>query len=180
MKKQLNKTKKANIAKALGFGFMFLTFSAAFVAAFAVEIGVPGKKIIAESSYVNYAWGFQYKGEIICDDGSIFEAQSGDGGMSEIEYSLTARKVSQKDLSGIKKLIALIDKTKLAEKHCAYDMGSYKVSAFTQSGESVMLCGYGDRAVLNTDKNSAELINLIAKYLSSAERIRKQTRKDLD
>lgn len=95
--------------------------------------------------------------------------------MSEIEYSLTAKKVSQKDLSGIKELIALIDKTKLAEKHCAYDMGSYKVSAFTQSGESVMLCGYGDRAVLNTDENSAsaKLINLIAKYLSSAERIHK-------
>ena len=30
MKKKLNKAKKANIAKALGFGFMFLAFSPAF------------------------------------------------------------------------------------------------------------------------------------------------------
>lgn len=28
--------------------------------------------IIIENSYINYAWGFQYNGTVICDNGDIY------------------------------------------------------------------------------------------------------------
>ena len=39
---------------------------------------VSTETIILESSYINYAWGFQYNGKVICDSGNIYSFSKSD------------------------------------------------------------------------------------------------------
>ena len=36
------------------------------------------EKVILENSYINYAWGFQYNGKVICDSGNIYSFSKSD------------------------------------------------------------------------------------------------------
>lgn len=78
--------------------------------------------ILIEDSYINWAWGFQYSGQVICEDGSIYSFDmSGDYGTKVPEdlkglnkfilknAKLENARVSDSDLEKMKEYISTVN-----------------------------------------------------------------------
>ncbi len=141
----------------------------------------PGKDemVLAEKSYINFAWGFQYKGTVILTNGSIYRFDAGSQRerimkcrtakdySSLILDNLTEKAsiVPQKDLEKIKKQAGNI-KEKLQEKSAANDAGSTSVKIYNYTeNRQILLDEKGDWIRKNTDKTAGELLKTINKYI---------------
>jgi hypothetical protein len=139
--------------------------------------------VLAEDSYANYAWGYQYKGVVICADGSIytFDKNSDDiavnvnSAQEMNEYilnnaELSDIRVSDDDLQKILEYISQVDPDKHSEeKNTANDAGSYNIQIYDYAADSkVSLKETGDWESKNTSPNADKLVKLITKYTDKA------------
>jgi hypothetical protein len=135
-------------------------------------------QIIAESSYKNYAWGFQFNGKAILSDGSIYKWN-----ISNNDYSTdipsdidkytnwilengtkSESKVSNDDLEKIQKYILELEDN-IETTNTAMDAGSSSIKVWNENKEKIILKESGDFSGENTTSASQNLIALINKYL---------------
>lgn len=173
--------------------FFLLFFAAAAVCAAAYSlyakpnatenksVSQTGTKIIAEKSYVTFAWGFQYTGEVICSDGNIYgfdhsyaapdcpETLTSLENASEYVLSdaqISGKRVSNADMARINELIASLE-DKNESRHNGYDAGANSVIVYDYArGEKITLASEGGWIIENSTKNSKELQKIINRYLN--------------
>ena len=138
------------------------------------------KNILAEKAYINYAWGFQYRGKAIFSDGSIYEWDIL-GSTEDTEYKYNAnieeqvdwilkngicinKKVSEKDLEDIKENINLV-KDNIQIKWEGDDMGANYIDIWNTNKDKIRLRESGDGSGENKSIVSQKLIKIIDKYL---------------
>lgn len=141
------------------------------------ELSNSEKAILAEKAYMNFAWGFQYSGMAMFNDGSIykwnFEGSNLDykADTSEehskwiLEHgSLISKKVTEDDLEEIEKNIDNVENN-IEKKNTAYDAGSNYISIWNTDGKRITLKESGDYTGENKSTTSQKLISIIDKYL---------------
>lgn len=141
------------------------------------------KKMIASSSYSNFAWSTSISQISIFDDGSIYSWDNKNASQSSIEKYITIdnskdletfmlkegkiklNKVSKKDLNRMKDLIDKIDTNNVYyEPTCTgADMGSSFYIVYKDSS-SYTLAEHGDCNGESETDTAKELIELINKY----------------
>lgn len=135
------------------------------------------KEILAEKAYKNYAWGFQYRGKAIFDDGYIYEWD-----INELNYRYEAntvdeqvkwildngtcinKKVTLKDLEKIEENINLLEDNIKIEGYGA-DMGANYIVVWNRNKEKIKLKESGDNIGENKSEEAQKLIRIIDKYL---------------
>ena len=135
------------------------------------------KQIIAEKSYINFAWGFQYSGMAIFNDGTIykwnFEGSHIDYKVNNLEEhrkwilehgSKVGKKVSENDLQESEKIAANLENN-IDLKNTAYDAGSNSISVWNADGKKITLKESGDYSGENKSNEAQRLISIISKYL---------------
>lgn len=141
------------------------------------ELSNSEKTILAEKSYMNFAWGFQYSGMAMFNDGTIykwnFEGSNADYKVNNSKEhgnwilengSKVNRKVSETDLDEIEKNIANLENN-IDRKNTAYDAGSNSISVWNDDNKEVILKESGDYTGENKSDSSQNLIKIINKYL---------------
>lgn len=134
------------------------------------------KTILVEKAYRNYAWGFQYRGMAIFNDGSIYEWDfEGQYTYNEFEnyekwildngYCID-KKVTEKDLEEIEKNIVVL-KNNIERKHSGFDMGSKYIKVWNTHNEEITLKETGDYSGENISSYSQKIIRIINKYLKN-------------
>jgi hypothetical protein len=135
------------------------------------------KKIIAEKAYKNYAWGFNYNGMAMFDDGTIYKWNfSG----SYVDYNVNSNsehiqwiiehgnevdeKVSEEDLNKIKQNIETLDGT-IDFENTALDAGSSYIVVWNSNDKKITLREKGDLTGENNSTNTKKLIEIIETYL---------------
>ena len=134
-------------------------------------------KVIAEKSYINYAWGVQYEGEAILSDGTIVKWSNYDTypllqEMTEksnwiINNSdIKIEKVSNKDLKELNQYISKIKDEFKYEGSQGADMGSNCVKIYNYEEETILkLSEQGDNVGKNNSEEAKRCLDLIEKYL---------------
>lgn len=138
------------------------------------------EKVILESSYINYAWGFQYNGKVICDSGNIYSFSKSDkaayaSASTDLEtlnnYILSGDtkfvgRVNDKDLKTMKEYAKTIDNNYTEAASGGNDMGANVISIWDyDKNEKTLLKETGDWNKENTSKNAEKLNELIEKYM---------------
>ena len=136
--------------------------------------------ILLESSYINYAWGFQYNGKVICDSGNIYSFSKSDRAVyttasTELEtlnnYILSGDakfvgRVNDKDLQAMKEYTKTIDNNYTEAASGGNDMGANVTSIWNyDKNEKILLQETGDWNKENTSENAEKLNELIEKYM---------------
>jgi len=146
------------------------------------------KRIIAESSHINYAWGFKYQGTVICEDGSIYTfdlSDSEEANFDEMSLDkrnelilkngeLTKEKVSRKDLKKLKEYSEKIEQKYETRENgiSTRDFGIVSVSIYNYRKDTItMLTQTGDNPMDNVWDGSEEALEVLSKYLSIPEDI---------
>lgn len=135
--------------------------------------------IIIENSYINYAWGFQYNGTVICDNGDIYRFDKNDreayenvnSNLDDLrDYILddSAKligKVTKSELKKIKEYMKNVNNTNYTETISGgNDMGSNIISVWNyDENEKIILKETGDWNKENTDENAKKIIDLVVK-----------------
>ena len=138
-------------------------------------------RVIAEKSYINYAWGFQYKGEAILNDGTIVKWSYLGSRIDShflqkemIEQSnwiinnsdIKIEKVSNKDLKDLNKYINKIQNQFEYESSQGADLGANCVKIYNyEEGEIFELSQTGDWVGNNNSEDAKKCLQLIEKYL---------------
>jgi len=138
---------------------------------------IRGLRVIAEKSYINYAWGVQYKGEAILNDGTIVKWSNYDSYPSPqnmIEKSnwiinnsdIKIEKVSNKDLKELNQYISKIQDEFEYEGSQGADMGVSSVKIYNYEKETILkLSETGDWVGKNNSEEAKRCLDLIEKYL---------------
>lgn len=137
------------------------------------EIDTTDNAVLIESSYVNYAWGYQYYGVVICNNGQIYEFEVDDkkadinrDNLVESKYAKKKLKnVSKSDLSLMKEYISQIEDN-YTEQQSAMDAGSNSISVYKgDENKKIILKETGDYNRKNTSTQTDALLKLIEKYI---------------
>jgi len=152
--------------------------------------------IIAEDSYLNYAWGYQYNGAVICADGSVYvfdrsygyynddwNADWGDDGGNVNDFQkmnefiqnnamLASVRVSDSDLKKMSEYIPQINPDKRGkEEYTAIDAGLHEILIYDYAANSkISLEKTGDISSKNTSPCTDKLVKLITKYTDKAKK----------
>ena len=141
---------------------------------------VSTETIILASSYINYAWGFQYNGKAICDSGNIYSFSKSDraayvSASTDLEtlnnYILSGDtkfvgRVNDKDLKTMKEYAKTIDNNYTEAASGGNDMGANVISIWDyDKNEKTLLKETGDWNKENTSENAKKLNELIEKYM---------------
>lgn len=141
---------------------------------------VSTETIFLESSYINYAWVFQYNGKVICDSGNIYSFSKSDraayvSASTDLEtlnnYILSGDtkfvgRVNDKDLKTMKEYAKTIDNNYTEASSGGNDMGANVISIWDyDKNEKTLLKETGDWNKENTSENSEKLNELIEKYM---------------
>ena len=141
---------------------------------------VSTETIILESSYINYAWGFQYNGKVICDSGNIYSFSKSDraayvSASTDLEtlnnYILSGDtkfvgRVNDKDLKTMKEYAKTIDNNYTEAVSGGNDMGANVISIWDyDKNEKTLLKETGDWNKENTSENAKKLNEPIEKYM---------------
>ena len=141
---------------------------------------VSTETIFLESSYINYAWGFQYNGKVICDSGNIYSFSKSDkaayaSASTDLEtlnnYILSGDtkfvgRVNDKDLKTMKEYAKTIDNNYTEATSGGNDMGANVISIWNyDKNEKTLLKKTGDWNKENTSENAKKLNELIEKYM---------------
>ena len=136
--------------------------------------------VFLESSYINYAWGFQYNGKVICDSGNIYSFSKSDraayvSAFTDLEtlnnYILSGDmkfvgRVNDKDLKTMKEYAKTIDNNYTEASSGGNDMGANVISIWDyDKNEKTLLKETGDWNKENTSENVKKLNELIEKYM---------------
>lgn len=137
--------------------------------------------IILESSYINYAWGFQYNGTVICDNGNMYSFKKMDRkeyenvceNLNDLQnYILSGdaefvNKVTNQDLKQMKTYMESINDAEYTEVASGgNDMGAQIIYLWKQDkNERILLRETGDWNRENTNENTKALIELVEKYI---------------
>ncbi len=135
-------------------------------------------KILVEYSYINYAWGFQYKGMAFLRDGSILtwdsknikDAYKTYSTMDHEQWVLTYgtpsyQKLTDIELKTIEDNIATLEDTVTPATYTANDMGSYYINVWNMAGEKMLIMEGGDTTRENPTLNAKNIKEIIAKYV---------------
>lgn len=136
--------------------------------------------VFIENSYINYAWGFQYNGKVICDSGNIYSFSKSD----RVAYASTSAnletlnnyilsgdtkfvgRVSDKDLKTMKEYTKTIDNNYTEAASGGNDMGANVIYIWDyDKNEKILLKETGDWNKENTSENAKKLNELIEKYM---------------
>lgn len=155
-------------------------FTILIIILFVLLIHLNNKKIIVEDSYINWAWGFVYRGTIICDDGSIYEFSMNDKrykylkSYKDLKLNIAilnnktkyVGKISEEDLKKIKELSKDIKSENFQKNESGgCDMGQHSIDIWNYDlNKRITLYTFGDWRGSNSSKNTNELINIIKKY----------------
>ena len=151
---------------------------------FRKELSKEEKQILLEYSYSNYAWGYQFHGKVLFNDGTIYSwninGNYGDAKNNRENYDVNTaeglkefvldngtkeeKKVSKKELEKIENEISQLD-DKIETEHAAYDAGDSIISAWKTNGEKIRLKISGDFEGQNTTDHAKTLIKIAEKYL---------------
>ena len=138
------------------------------------------ENVILESSYINYAWSFQYNGKVICDSGNIYSFSKSDrtayvGASTDLEtlnnYILSGDakfvgRVNDKDLKTMKEYAKTIDNNYTEAAFGGNDMGANVIYIWDyDKNEKILLKETGDWNKENTSENAKKLNELIEKYM---------------
>ena len=141
---------------------------------------VSTETIFLENSYINYAWGFQYNGKVICDSGNIYSFSKSDrvayvSASTDLEtlnnYILSGDtkfvgRVNDKDLKTMKEYAKTIDNNYTETASGGNDMGANVISIWNyDKNEKTLLKETGDWNKENTSENAKKLNELIEKYM---------------
>ena len=141
---------------------------------------VSTETIFLESSSINYAWGFQYNGKVICDSGNIYSFSKSDkaayaSASTDLEtlnnYILSGDtkfvgRVNDKDLKTMKEYAKTIDNNYTEATSGGNDMGANVISIWDyDKNEKILLKETGDWNKENTSENAKKLNELIEKYM---------------
>lgn len=136
-------------------------------------------KVIAVSSYSNYAWSAQYKGVAILNDGSIYKWDEKDSeklgnyklgtieGVQDFilnEGNKKITKVSDDDLTQIKDYINKIEND-IEVNYVGADMGTEQILVINNNNEEIILKSTGDAMGENKSENAQTLLGILEKYL---------------
>lgn len=144
------------------------------------ELDIVDKKILAEKSYSNFAWGVQYTTSIIFNDGTIFTWNfsgslndypffNNDSKEYRINYILEngtkeSKKVSITDLELMENSIeSLEDSIKI--KYPGADQGTSCTSVWNSNGTEIKLRLSGDAEGKNKEKNAKKILEIIDNYI---------------
>ena len=141
------------------------------------------RKIIVESSYSNYAWGYTYQGMAICEDGTIYKWNM-DSDYFNVKYSSEnnynlrddsnrilkysvkeERMVSNSDMIELKKNISKL-KDDIDMHNVGNDIGSDAIIVWDYSkGKKITIKETGDFEGENNTREAQNIIRIINKYL---------------
>ena len=135
-------------------------------------------KLLVVKTYSNYAWGFQFNGKAIFDNGSIYTWNESDNsttkdyeietieGLKEYilnEADLKYKKVSKKDLKQIKEYINKIEDS-IKPENAGADMGTATIFIIDENDNKIILKRTGDSVGENKKEEAQELLKIIEKY----------------
>lgn len=142
------------------------------------DVAVDELKVIAISSFSNYAWSAQYRGMAIFNDGSIYSWDETDketmgkyklgtaDGVQEFilnEGYKNLAKVLKNDLVKIKELINQVENN-IELNHVGADMGTTTISVINENNEEIKLKASGDSMGENKTEKAKELLEILDKY----------------
>lgn len=141
------------------------------------ELSNDEKRIVAENAYMNFAWGFQYSGMAMFNDGTIykwnFEGSNADYKVNSTEEhaqwilehgTRVSKKVTEDDLKVIEQNINNLYGS-INSKNTAYDAGSNYITVWDSNNKQIILKESGDYTGENKSNTSQKLISIINKYL---------------
>jgi hypothetical protein len=139
----------------------------------------PNAELLIINSYSNYAWGFQFHGTAIFDDGSILTWNNVKESNSKIEYDigtteglkqyilnegkLKIRKVSNNKLEKIKENIEKLE-DKIEIEMPGADQGTTSIYVINANNEKITLKYMGDWNGENQTVESKEILEIVEKY----------------
>lgn len=144
------------------------------------ELDIVDKKILAEKSYSNFAWGVQYTTSIIFDDGTIF-TWNFSGSLNDYPFftndskeyrknyilengTKESKKVPITDLEFMENFIeSLEDSIKI--KYPGTDQGTSCTSVWNSNGTEIKLRLSGDAEGKNKEKNAKKILEIIDNYI---------------
>ena len=171
------------VKKFCGFSVGIIAVLTLIIICFYKFISMPDiliENVILESSYINYAWGFQYNGKVICDSGNIYSFSKSDmaayvSASTDLEtlnnYILSGDtkfvgRVNDKDLKTMKEYAKTIDNNYTEASSGGNDMGANVISIWDyDKNEKTLLKETGDWNKENTSENAKKLNELIEKYM---------------
>lgn len=141
------------------------------------ELGNSEKEILVEKAYRNHAWGFQYRGKAIFNDGSIYEWEINEPHYRYEEDSIDEhvkwildngicinKKVTERNLEKIEENINILEDDIKVEGYGA-DMGSNYIVVWNTNKKKIKLKESGDNIGENKSVEAQKLIKIIDKYL---------------
>lgn len=135
-------------------------------------------KVILDSIYSNYAWGFIYYGKFVLGNGNIYsvELKESDKNDSLSQFRLNSDflinhkgkkvgKISQKDLNQLYKYLIHFKNDYTNIKNTAQDAGSYIISYYNyDDNQKYIITETGDNEFKNKNKNTEKIIKILKKY----------------
>lgn len=146
------------------------------------ELDIADKKILAEKTYSNFAWGIQYNTSLIFNDGTIYSwnysEQTYDFPFASEETSSdeyyknyilengkkSIKKVSKADLELMENYIESLENS-IKIKYPGADQGTSTTSVWNSNGTEIKLRLSGDAQGKNTEENAKELLEIIDNYI---------------
>ena len=119
---------------------------------------------LIEYSYSNYAWSYDYYGEVVMENGDIFTFNCNDKKEYNPKNCLIRKidTISKDDLEKIKSYKENIIE-KYDTKNIANDYGEVTISMVKNDIE-IVLIGKGDNIITNSSKDIKKMLKLLKKY----------------
>lgn len=142
--------------------------------------------VLIEKTFINFAWGFQYHGTIILENGDIYSINVNEKDHYNKIFKLTEDEeilfntnelllnskvdkkgsVKKKDLEKIKNEMKLLEETYTEPFVTAYDSGGYTTNVFDYSKNKIILLEEtGDWEKKNTSESAKKIIEIVNKYI---------------
>ncbi len=133
-------------------------------------------EVIIESSYTNYAWGFQYSGILICKDGTMYKFDISDKSINDLnledKYKIILensekkyKKLKYSDINDIIEYSKNIDYSNHSEYATnRYDSGNESVYVISE-GKTNEIRSIGDLNMCSNDENAKKILEIIDKYI---------------
>lgn len=133
-------------------------------------------EVIIESSYSNYAWGFQYSGILICKDGTMYKFNISDESINDLnledKYKFILensekkyKKVKNNDIYDIIEYSKNIDYSNYSEYDSdMLDSGVDSIYVISE-GKRNEIYSFGDLNMSSNDENAKKILEIIDKYI---------------
>lgn len=182
--KETNKSNKRNIKKYIGISLIIIIIAIIAIVSLWIYkksnivngIDISNKRVLIEKSYQNYAWGYQYSGTVICEDGSIYSFKFEKPSDTKYDKKTKASKdilehiteskgtVNKDDLKQLKEQLSTITND-VTEKHAAYDAGQTSIKYYHyDTNEIITLKSSGDYERQNNSQNLDNVLKILKKY----------------